>query len=117
MSGAATAMLGSSFTDKITFQNNDSTTKTAGYSPFVEIFAPTNASKNTPLTGLTIQGTSTSVGYQSVILEPQNGTGSIGAINPLTHAWVNAPSGFSAGDTMYVARLLYTSDAADQACA
>ncbi|MBB2170161.1 DUF4347 domain-containing protein, partial [Gluconacetobacter aggeris] len=102
----ASAMLGSTFTDTITFSNTGNAT---GYSPYVQIFAPTNSKQYTPLQSLQVQGAPAALTtVQSVALTL--GTDShVGATNPLTGQWVDAPSGLAVGDTMYVAALPFGS--------
>ncbi|MFW7269635.1 DUF4347 domain-containing protein [Gluconacetobacter sp. Hr-1-5] len=105
-------LLGNTFTENLTFKNDGTGT---GYSPFVEVFAPNNSKQVTPLQSLNVvslaaDGSATvleSLSPTAVTLVKQDGV--VGATNPLTKQWVNAPSGMVAGDTMYVAALPFGS--------
>ncbi|MBB2206300.1 DUF4347 domain-containing protein, partial [Gluconacetobacter takamatsuzukensis] len=109
LSGQASALLGGTFTDTITFKNSGGS---PGYTPYVELFAPTNSKQYTPLEsgGLSmVNGSgSTNLPYKMALLTTGPGN-TIGATNPLTGTWVAAPTGFAVGDTMYVAQLPFGS--------
>ncbi|WP_338332107.1 DUF4347 domain-containing protein [Acetobacter sp. LMG 32666] len=105
-----TALLGGTFQETIQFQNTGGAT---GYSPYVEIFAPTNAQQNTPLqqlemvdgSGNVIQ-TLTTQAIKLVDDDPSH-SGQVGAY--YKSIWAAAPAGLKAGDTMYVASLPFGS--------
>lgn len=105
-----TALLGGSFKETIQFKNTGGAT---GYSPYVEIFAPSNAQQNTPLqslvmvdsSGATIQTLSTQA-IKLVDNDPSH-SGQVGAY--YKNIWAAAPTGLKAGDTMYVASLPFGS--------
>ncbi|WP_200409815.1 DUF4347 domain-containing protein [Komagataeibacter oboediens] len=102
-------LLGNSFSQDITLANNAS--NGVGYAPFVEIFAPTNSTQNTPLSSVTYLGQS--LNTRAVTLVDVNGT--VGAYNPYSSGtdgkpqFVAAPAGFQAGDKMYVVSLPFGS--------
>ncbi|MFT8417600.1 MAG: DUF4347 domain-containing protein [Acetobacter sp.] len=105
-----TALLGGTFQETIQFQNTGGAT---GYSPYVEVFAPTNALQNTPLqklqmvdgSGNVIQRLTTQA-IQLVDNDPSH-SGQVGAY--YNNIWAAAPAGLKAGDTMYVASLPFGS--------
>ncbi|GBR26079.1 hypothetical protein AA0616_3122 [Komagataeibacter nataicola NRIC 0616] len=102
-------LLGNAFSQNITFSN--SAANGVGYAPFVEIFAPTNATQDTPLTSVTYLGQSLSTRAVTLV----NVDGTVGAYNPYSSGtdgkpqFVAAPAGFKAGDTMYVVSLPFGS--------
>ncbi|CAM2792165.1 hypothetical protein CFR75_10230 [Komagataeibacter xylinus] len=102
-------LLGNAFSQTITFANNAS--NGVGYAPFVEIFAPTNATQDTPLTSVTYLGQDLSAKAVTLV----DVDGKIGAYNPYSSGtdgkpqFVTAPAGFKAGDTMYVVSLPFGS--------
>ncbi|MGY6769367.1 DUF4347 domain-containing protein [Komagataeibacter sp. NFXK3] len=102
-------LLGNAFSQTITFSNNAS--NGVGYAPFVEVFAPTNAMQDTPLTSVTYLGQSLSAKAVTLV----DVDGKIGAYNPYSSGtdgkpqFVTAPAGFKAGDTMYVVSLPFGS--------
>ncbi|MCE2564575.1 DUF4347 domain-containing protein [Komagataeibacter sp. FNDCF1] len=102
-------LLGNAFSQTITFSN--SAQAGVGYAPFVEIFAPTNTTQDTPLTSVKYLGQSLST--KAVTLVEVDGK--VGAYNPYSSGtdgkpqFVQAPAGFQAGDTMYVVSLPFGS--------
>ncbi|GBQ51443.1 hypothetical protein AA15973_2405 [Komagataeibacter sucrofermentans DSM 15973] len=102
-------LLGNSFSQNITFSN--SAANGVGYAPFVEIFAPTNATQDTPLTSVTYLGQNLSAKAVTLV----DVDGKVGAYNPYSSGtdgkpqFVGAPAGFKAGDTMYVVSLPFGS--------
>lgn len=111
------ALLGGSFTETIQFKNTGGAT---GYSPYVEIFAPSNAQQNTPLQSLVMVDSSgtkiQTLNTQAITLvdDDPSHSGQVGAYYKGTSAstpaiWVSAPTGLKAGDTMYVASLPFGS--------
>ncbi len=122
LSGATDILLGSSFTQTLTFDNTAA--NGTGFGPFVELFVPSNtgtgADHAVTLTGASFLGAS--VNFQAITLSDSvpGHIGVVGAINPLlldasgNPTFVAAPSGFQAGDTMYVITLPFGSFTANQ---
>ncbi|OUJ13570.1 DUF4347 domain-containing protein [Acetobacter okinawensis] len=104
------ALLGGSFKETIQFKNTGGAT---GYSPYVEIFTPSNDQQSTPLqslvmvdsSGNTIQTLTT----QAITLVGDDAShpGQVGAY--YKGIWAAAPTGLKAGDTMYAASLPFGS--------
>ncbi|GBQ11291.1 hypothetical protein CFR78_14805 [Komagataeibacter rhaeticus] len=98
-------LLGNSFSQDITFTNPSTS---VGYGPFVEVFAPST----TPLTSVSYLGNDLTV--KAVTLTTDS-NGVVGALNPYSTGangqpeFVDAPSSFKAGDTMYVVSLPFGS--------
>jgi hypothetical protein len=124
LSGPTDVLLGSSFTQTLTFDNT--ATNGVGYGPFIQLFVPTAegtaavADYRATLTSATYLGVNVSV--QTIVLSDQiaGHIGTVGAINPLLldasgqPTFVAAPSGFQVGDTMYVLTLPFGSFTATQ---
>ena len=108
LSGPTDVLLGSTFTETLTFENTAATG--VGYGRFVELFVPAstgvNATEAATLTSATFLGSA--VSFQAITLSDQivNYVGIVGAYNPLLldtsgqPTFVVAPSGFKTGDTM-----------------
>jgi hypothetical protein len=124
LSGPTDVLLGSTFTQTLTFDNT--ATNGVGYGPFVQLFVPTAegtaavADHRATLTSATYLGVNVSV--QAIVLSDQipGHIGTVGAINPLLldasgqPTFVTAPPGFQVGDTMYVLTLPFGSFTATQ---
>jgi uncharacterized repeat protein (TIGR01451 family) len=122
LSGPTDVLLGSSFTQTLTFDN--SAANGVGFGPFVELFVPahtgTGADHAVSLTGATYLGSALS--FQAITLSDAiaGHVGTVGAYNPLLldasgqPTFVAAPSGFQAGDVMYVITLPFGSFTANQ---
>jgi uncharacterized repeat protein (TIGR01451 family) len=115
----SSVLLGDSFTTTVSFLNG--ATNAAGYAPYIELFVPgsggTGQTESATLTSATYLGTAVTV--QTITLTTDSG-GHVGAIDPnvLNSAgvaqFVQAPTGFRAGDTMYVLALPFGSFTAGQ---
>ncbi|MFZ5783508.1 MAG: DUF4347 domain-containing protein [Pseudomonadota bacterium] len=122
LSGPTDILLGSTFTQTLTFDNT--ALNGAGFGPFVELFVPAQtglgADHAVTLTGATFLGAS--VDYQAITLSDSlpGHEGTVGAYNPLLldasgqPTFVAAPAGFQAGDVMYVITLPFGSFTANQ---
>jgi uncharacterized repeat protein (TIGR01451 family) len=124
LSGSTDVLLGSTFTQTLTFDNTAA--NGVGYGPFVQLFVPTAegtaavADHRATLTSATYLGVNVSV--QTIVLSDQipGHVGTVGAINPLLldasgqPTFVTAPPGFQVGDTMYVLTLPFGSFTATQ---
>lgn len=124
LSGPTDVLLGSSFTQTLSFDNTAA--NGVGYGPFVQLFVPTAvdtaaiADYRATLASATYLGVN--VGVQAIVLSDQvtGHIGTVGAINPLLldasgqPSFVAAPSGFQVGDTMYVLTLPFGSFTANQ---
>ncbi|MCA0249461.1 MAG: DUF4347 domain-containing protein [Proteobacteria bacterium] len=124
LSGSTDVLLGSTFTQTLTFDNTAA--NGVGYGPFVQLFVPTAegtaavADHRATLTSATYLGVNVSV--QAIVLSDQipGHIGTVGAINPLLldasgqPTFVTAPPGFQVGDTMYVLTLPFGSFTATQ---
>lgn len=126
LSGPTTdVLLGSSFTQTLTFDNT--ALNGVGYGPFVQLFVPTAegtaavADYRATLTSAKYLGVDVSVLPPITLSTTVPGhIGVLGAINPLLldasgqPTFVAAPAGFQAGDTMYVLTLPFGSFTANQ---
>jgi large repetitive protein len=122
LSGPTDILLGSTFTQTLTFDN--AATNGVGFGPFVELFVPAQtgvgADHAVTLTGATFLGAS--VDFQAITLSDTltGHVGTVGAYNPLLldasgqPTFVAAPAGFQAGDVMYVITLPFGSFTANQ---
>ncbi len=113
-SGApASVLLGSSFTESVTFQNTAG--NGVGYGPFIDLFAPHNPAETATLTGAAYLGSALTVTPVALSASVAGHVGTVGALHPLAvdstgaPLFVAAPSGFAAGDTLYVVTLPFGS--------
>ncbi|MEJ0072234.1 MAG: hypothetical protein WDO24_29935 [Pseudomonadota bacterium] len=114
----ASILLGSSFSETVTFQNTASAG--IGYGPFIDLFVPSNyANAAEPeavaLSSATFLGTNLTVSAVTLSSTIAGHTGVVGALDPLavdstgSPLFVAAPTGFKAGDTMYSIQLPFGS--------
>jgi protocatechuate 3,4-dioxygenase beta subunit len=106
INGSAAALPGGTFSETVTLTNGAA--NAAGDSPFVEVFAPANATENASLVAATENGQALSV---TAVTLNADASGHIVAIDPMVRdangnaQAVAAPAGYQAGDLMYVVRL------------
>ena len=98
ISGApSNVLLGASFTETVTLSNIAA--HASGSGAYIEVFAPANSTETATLTAATYDGQSLSIA--SVTLQ-SDGAGHVFAADPHVPAMVDAPTGFQAGDRMYI---------------
>ncbi|RDU97994.1 DUF4347 domain-containing protein [Trinickia dinghuensis] len=106
-------LLGGTFTETVQFQNT--ATNAAGYGPFIDLYVPTDSAENATLTSATYLGTAVTVDQVTLSTSIAGHVGTLGALHPLAvdsngnPLFVAAPSGYQAGDTMYVLQLPFGS--------
>ena len=106
-------LLGGTFTETVQFQNTAS--NAAGYGPFIDLYVPSDSAENVTLTGATYLGTSVTVDKVTLSTSVAGHVGTLGALHPLAldssgnALFVAAPSGYQAGDSMYVLQLPFGS--------
>jgi uncharacterized repeat protein (TIGR01451 family) len=106
-------LLGGTFTETVQFQNTAS--NAAGYGPFIDLYVPTDSAENATLTSATYLGTAVTVEQVTLSTNIAGHVGTLGALHPLAldnsgqPLFVAAPTGYQAGDTMYVLQLPFGS--------
>ena len=106
-------LLGGTFTETVQFQNTAS--NAAGYGPFIDLYVPSDAAENVSLTSATYLGTAVTVDKVTLSTSIPGHVGTLGALHPLAldssgqPLFVAAPSGYQAGDSMYVLQLPFGS--------
>ena len=111
--GSANALPGGTFTETVTLTNGAA--NATGSSPFLEVFAPANATENASLLTATENGQALSVTQVTLTTDS---SGHVVAFDPMVRdangnpTAVAAPTGYKAGDSMYVVQLAAPSLAA-----
>ncbi|WP_162878039.1 DUF4347 domain-containing protein [Trinickia diaoshuihuensis] len=106
-------LLGGTFTETVQFQNTAS--NAAGYGPFIDLYVPSDSAENVTLTSATYLGTAVTVDKVTLSTNIPGHVGTLGALHPLAldssgnPLFVAAPSGYQAGDSMYVLQLPFGS--------
>ncbi|MGN6233710.1 MAG: DUF4347 domain-containing protein [Trinickia sp.] len=106
-------LLGGTFTETVQFQNTAS--NAAGYGPFIDLYVPSDSAENVSLASATYLGTAVTVDQVTLSTNIAGHVGTLGALHPLAldssgnPLFVAAPSGYQAGDTMYVLQLPFGS--------
>jgi uncharacterized repeat protein (TIGR01451 family) len=114
-------LLGSTFTETVTFQNTAA--NAAGYGPFIDVYVPHDAAQSATLTSATYLGSAVTVDALTLSTSIPGHLGVLGALHPLATGstgaplFVAAPAGYVAGDTMYVLQLPFGSFTPGQAVA
>ena len=111
--GSANALPGGTFTETVTLTNGAA--NATGSSPFIEVFAPANATENASLLTATENGQILNVTQVTLTTDS---SGHLVAFDPMVRdangnpTAVAAPSGYKAGDSMYIVQLAAPSLAA-----
>ncbi|PTB21003.1 hypothetical protein C9I57_09775 [Trinickia symbiotica] len=106
-------LVGGTFTETVQFQNTAS--NAAGYGPFIDLFVPSDSAENVSLTSATYLGAAVTVDKVTLSSNIAGHVGTLGALHPLAldssgnPLFIAAPSGYQAGDTMYVLQLPFGS--------
>jgi hypothetical protein len=106
-------LLGDTFSEHITFSNAASTG--IGYGPFVDVFVASNADQSATMTSASFLGQALNVTEVTLSTTVTGHTGTLGALHPLAvdaagnPLFVEAPSGYQDGDTLYVVELPFGS--------
>ena len=111
--GSANALPGGTFTETVTLTNGAA--NATGSSPFIEVFAPANATENATLLTATENGQVLNVTQVTLTTDS---SGHLVAFDPMVKdaignpTAVAAPTGYKAGDSMYIVQLAAPSLAA-----
>ncbi len=101
-------LLGDTFTETVTFTNTATTG--AGYGPIINLFVPTKTTTDTETATLQTAdylGSSLDLTHKFTLVQDPGDSSKVGALNPFVlnssgqPTFIDAPSGFKVGDTMY----------------
>ena len=106
-------LLGSTFTETVSFSNTAATA--VGYGPFIDLFVPNDAVQKATLTSASYLGQAVITDMMTLSTTVPGHSGVLGALHPFAvdssgnPLFVAAPTGYLAGDTMYVLQLPFGS--------
>ncbi|QOF95693.1 DUF4347 domain-containing protein [Novacetimonas hansenii] len=113
ISGDATALLGNSFTQTLSFSNRAGSA--AGYGPYVEMFVPHTQNSSATVQSMTYLGQALATKTVTLSTTVAGHVGTLGALDPFAvdktghPVFVVAPAGYQAGDELVAARLPFAS--------